>query len=178
MKITCFLILLFSFFTRCAYAGTAVGKVNYYAVQAGNLFFFTVNAKEAGKPVCNTANAANGKFAVSTVTQTGKDIMTAVVNAKNANFTINVKGSGTCTTSPSSENVNYVVVTGTSAAKSIAVCVRDRDIAAACSCSSGITKTRQITNNTCTVTSETGSCTASGSIVDGNQYRGSCCVCG
>lgn len=41
--------------------------------------------------------------------------MEAVINAKNANLSVNVSGTGTCTISSTSENANYVTVFGTSA---------------------------------------------------------------
>lgn len=96
-------ILLLSFH---AYSGTATGKIIDYATNKFNIFSFALDVPETSKPACNTAN----RYAVSTSTQAGRDVMSSIVNAKNVNLTVSVSGLNTCTAWGDSEDVNVIQV--------------------------------------------------------------------
>lgn len=217
IKTSVFLALISVVLFQTALAGSVSnGKIYYYMAQNGNLFFFKTTVAETGKPSCNSQS----RFAVNTATQSGKDIMNAVINAKNANLSVNVVGTGTCTIYPNSENASYVTVFGTSAmigprglagpmgaigprgltgatgprglqgpqgspVHSVATCssasvyggLIKKGISGNCSCS-GRTISKVTSISTCSATSDTGRCSATGVTIESDTWEGACCVCG
>lgn len=109
MKIRHIMVAIFFLFAKEAFAvGTFTGaRISYYVSNsnASANFYFKTDVAITGTPACNT----QGRFAVNTATQAGKNIMTAVINAKNMDANVNGAGLGTCTTG-TSEDISYVVV--------------------------------------------------------------------
>ena len=61
--------------------------------------------------------------------------------------------------------------------RTVAVCVDGGAGVTSCSCAAGATLVSKAPTTPCTVTAETGTCSANSAIVGGGTYRGSCCVC-
>lgn len=108
---TLYIIISVLSFSFQAYAGSATGKIASYASNTYNVFEFSLDVAEINKPACNTSNS----YSVLTTTQAGRDVMTAIINAKNATLSVGVTGLNTCTAWGDSEDVSVIQVSGSSA---------------------------------------------------------------
>ena len=107
-----FVTLLFLIYGNEVLAGDSFGKIKWYYM-ASNTFIFTLDAPKNNKPACDTT-PQTGRYAISTTTQTGKDVEIAIINAKNANLSVQGAGKNTCATWGDSEDLDWIGVTGTS----------------------------------------------------------------
>jgi uncharacterized protein YigE (DUF2233 family) len=183
---SCFLTLALLLSSNSS-AGVVTGKVSSYISNNQGMFFFALNNPKTGKPACDTANAPNGRYAVQTATQQGKNIMDLVINAHTAGKDVQVFGANTCATWSDSEDVSYAIVTGIiyPPAQPIALCTNYHAVNQGCFCQAPtrtlISIQNVLTQNGCYATLPGGTgCYGSGgriSALDSTIYYGSCCVC-
>ena len=90
-----------------AFAGETTGKVNLVYVHGYNDFLlFSMTSSQPSFASC----AVTGRYAISTSTQQGKNILSTILAAKAANLTITVGGKNTCTTHGDAEDINGIVI--------------------------------------------------------------------
>jgi hypothetical protein len=107
VKIKSLFVGFICIFTVNVYAGTTDGKVGSVFVHAFNdVFAFGMVSTNPVFASC----AASKRYAVSTSTQQGKNLLSTILAAKAAGQTIQVVGKGTCTANGDSEDINYVAV--------------------------------------------------------------------
>ena len=102
--------VLFGFITLLAcnaFAGVTEGKLSTVFVHGFNdVFAFRMQSSSPNFASCATSM----RYAVSTSTQQGKNILSTILAAKAAGQTIQVVGKNTCTTHSDAEDIHYVVV--------------------------------------------------------------------
>ena len=107
MKINIFVVVLSFFLSVNTFAGETTGKVNLLYIHGYNDFIlFSMTSSQPSFASC----AVTGRYAISTSTQQGKNILSTVLAAKAANLTITVGGKNTCTTHGDAEDINGIVV--------------------------------------------------------------------
>jgi len=102
------LILGLAFLTSAnVFAGETTGKVSLLYVHGYNDFIlFGMTSAQPSYAAC----AVTGRYAISTSSQQGKNILSTVLAAKAAGLTITVSGKNTCTTHGDAEDINAIVV--------------------------------------------------------------------
>lgn len=111
MKINYVLMVVLLVFVKGVFAAGTFpnSSISFYVANSSTSanFYFKPSVAIIGTPTCNT----QGRFAVNIATDAGKNIMAAVINAKNADLDVSGGGLGTCTTG-TSEDISYIVVSG------------------------------------------------------------------
>lgn len=111
--LTGMLMLLLSFVSNGAKAGTATGTVVGYDVTNYYQAEFSLSSKPTGSPACASGG---GGFVIDTHTGFGVNLLNTIINAKANGLTVLAVGAGTCNLqSPGqqAEDLAYLVVTGT-----------------------------------------------------------------
>ena len=107
MKLKNTLIALSIFSSAAAFAGDTTGKVSLLYIHAYNdLILFNMTATQSNLASC----AVTGRYAISTATQQGKNILSAILAAKAAGLSITVSGRNTCTFHGDAEDINAIVI--------------------------------------------------------------------
>ena len=107
MKLKNVLFDLSIFSCSSTFAGDTTGKVNLVYVHGYNDFIlFSLTSTQPNFSSC----AVSGRYAISTSTQQGKNILSVVLAAKAAGLSITVSRKNTCTTHGDAEDINAVVV--------------------------------------------------------------------
>jgi hypothetical protein len=102
LALVLFLICVFN-----AYAGTTTGSVNLVYVHGYNdTILFNMESTAPNYAACATTN----RYAVSTTSQQGKNILASILTAKTSGQTITVVGTDACTTHGDSEDISYLLV--------------------------------------------------------------------
>ena len=195
MKIKILIWLFIVLYSGIANASSSSGKLDiYWVLQKEEVFLFKLTGTVNLKPACNTQS----RYAVSLKTDSGRTIKDMVISSKENGLDIVILGRDTCTAWGDSEDINYIGVSGapsgSASSKTFAVCFpgvsggktqtggTQQVFNASCNCGKG----KLVTQNSglsCSITSETGSCSAStnsnGLITPPAILYGSsaCCVC-
>ncbi len=107
MKFKNILIAFSLFSSASAFAGETTGKVKLLFIHAYNdTILFTMETTQPNLAAC----AVTGRYAISTSSQQGKNILSSILAAKAAGLSITVSGRNTCTTHGDAEDINAVVL--------------------------------------------------------------------
>lgn len=107
MKFKSLSVGLMCWFSVNVFAGTTEGKVGSIFVHGFNdAFAFGMISTNPMFASCATSR----RYAISTATQQGKNILSTILAAKAAGQAIQVVGKGTCTANGDSEDIAYIAV--------------------------------------------------------------------
>jgi hypothetical protein len=102
------LIAIFVFaFSTATFAGDTTGKINLLYIHAYNdTVLFTMNSAETKFAPC----AVTGRYAISTSSQQGRNILSTILAAKLSGLSISVSGKNTCATHGDAEDINAIYI--------------------------------------------------------------------
>ncbi|MES2824032.1 MAG: hypothetical protein V4732_10560 [Pseudomonadota bacterium] len=107
MKVKNILIGFVCVFAGNTYAGVTEGKPSVIFVHAFNdAVVFAMQSTNPSFASCATSL----RYAISTSTQQGRNVLSAILAAKAAGQTIQVVGKNTCTANGDAEDINYIAV--------------------------------------------------------------------
>lgn len=102
-----FVFLVIAFLSLQAFAGETQGKIQSIWVHGYNdTVLISLVTTQPNLAPC----AVTGRYAISTSTQQGKNIMSTILFAKASNQTVAVGGRNTCSVHGDAEDINAIVI--------------------------------------------------------------------